>query len=279
MRGPFSRESSHQPHDSRQRYSESPKKTSSLGSAKRASKGYVPGENKDKETKNDKKEEEDKKTEDDNENNTAGQQLLLPSGQLQEFQKGSSEQSQNSEVPETSTKDQKTGEEIHQHVADSEGVCVTSEGVCGTSEGVCGTSEAVYGTSEAVCVTSEGVCGTSPPQAEEVARDTNDQLKGTSPGAEEKRNLFAASGGDHHVSPRSLEGGSVAEGRLEGEEGAGEEVAASTDARITKDLSHRLSLPLNELIRSVRVVLSIKNITHNRHATNYILIENLNVKK
>lgn len=223
MRGPFSRESSHQPHDPRQRYSESPKKSSSLAATKRASKGHVPGENKDKEGKNGKKEEEEKTTEEDeNKDDTTEQQLILPSGQSQELQKESSELSQNSEPQETSTKDQETGEETHQQLADS-----------------------------------EDVCGTIPSQSEGVARDSNEEHKEACKGAEEEGDINTVSG-DPHASPRSLEGGSVTEGRVEEEDGAGKEVSASTDTRLSKDPSHRLSLPLNELIRSVLTTLSIK---------------------
>ncbi|XP_050730013.1 KICSTOR complex protein SZT2-like isoform X17 [Eriocheir sinensis] len=209
LRGPFSRESSHQPHDPRQRYSESPKKSSSLAAAKRASKEQMLGETKDKEDKNGKKEDnEENKDEDESNNTTPRRQLLAPSRQLQESQKGSSDHSQNSEPHETSTKDQETGEETQQQVADS-----------------------------------EDLCGTSPAQNEKVKENAN---KGAKNG--EKGDLHPTNG-DSHASPRLIEGGSVTEGRVEGEEVVRGEGTTPTDARVPKDPSHRLSLPLNELIR------------------------------
>lgn len=211
MRGPFSRESSHQPHDPRQRYSESPKKSSSLSAAKRASKEQTHGENKDRNDKNGKKEGSEAKK--DNESNDPTNQVL-PSGQPQSH-KGSSDQSHNSEPQETSTKDQETGEETQQQV-----------------------------------VESEGVCSTSPGQFEGVAKENTDMGASKS-----ERGDLHPTNGDSQASPRSLEGGSLTEGKLEVEDGVGEGSGPS-DTKVTKDPSHRLSLPLNELIRSVITVLS-----------------------
>ncbi|MPC08798.1 Protein SZT2 [Portunus trituberculatus] len=222
VRGPFSRESSHQSHDSRQRYSESPKKSSSLNAAKRGSKGH--SESKDKDSKSDKKEEKDKNTDDDdNEDNIPGHEVGAASGQPQETQKGSSEQSQNSEPQETSMKDQETGEETQQHIADSDGVC----------------GEAAEGDSnEPKVSTAAGEKGDMP-----IAKDSEE--KGSAEDKEvvskgEEKGDMQATGEDPHASPRSLDGRSV-------EVEDGEDIAASTDLR-SKDPSHRLSLPLNELI-------------------------------
>lgn len=235
VRGPFSRESSHQPHDSRQRYSESPKKSSSLNAAKRASKGH--SESKDKDSKCDKREEKDKNTDDeDNEDDTPRHELPAPSGQPQDTQKGSSEQSQNSEPHETSTKDQETGEETQQQVADSDGVCKEVAGGDSNEQKVPSASAGEKGDMPAVPKDSEEK-GDKPKGTEEKG-----DLEVVAKDGEEKADVQAA-GEDPHASPRSLDGRSV-------EVEDGEDIAASTDLR-SKDPSHRLSLPLNELIRYV----------------------------
>ncbi|XP_063888022.1 KICSTOR complex protein SZT2-like isoform X5 [Scylla paramamosain] len=234
VRGPFSRESSHQSHDSRQRYSESPKKSSSLNAAKRASKGH--SESKDKDSKSDKKEEKDKNSDDDNDNegDTPGHEFAAPSGQPQETQKGSSEQSQNSEPQETSMKDQETGEETQQQVADSDSVCEEAAGGDSNEQKVSSAGAGEKGDMPAVAEDNE--------EKGDKSRGTEEKgdLEIISKGGEEKGDVQAANE-DPHASPRSLDGRSV-------EVEDGEDIAASTDPR-SKDPSHRLSLPLNELIR------------------------------